>query len=83
MARGAEEVLRPHPAVMRVLFVALIVLAGAAACSDSGSTGKPDDKSKRPVGMSEDIWKAYSGAESGLGADVKDNKKKSPDTEKK
>jgi len=67
---------------MRVLFVALIVLAGAAACSDSGSAGKPDDKSKkRPVGMSEDIWKAYSGAESGLGEDVKD--KKSPDTEKK
>ncbi len=66
---------------MRVLFVALIVLAGAAACSDAGSAGNPDDKSKRPVGMSEDIWKVYSGAE-GVGEEVKDTKKSS-DTEKK
>ena len=62
----------------RVVLVLALLLA---ACSESGGE-KSEDKSKRPIGMSEEIWKIYGGVESGVGAD-KSEDKKDPPTEKK
>jgi hypothetical protein len=56
---------------MRTVFIALILL-GLAGCTDSQPEPASKSGEKRPVGMSEDIWKVYSGAESGVGDDVKD-----------
>jgi hypothetical protein len=64
---------------MRALLIAvgLVLLAG---CSEGPSTGASKPGEKRPVGMPDDIWKVYSGAESGVG---EGEKAKDPPTEKK
>jgi hypothetical protein len=45
------------------LIVALLILAG---CSDDKSGLTPAERAKKARGMSEDIWKVYSGTESGV-----------------
>jgi hypothetical protein len=59
---------------------ALLALALASlalgGCSDSPSSPSAKPGAQRPVGIPEDIWKAYSGAESGVGGEAKDAKDK-------
>jgi hypothetical protein len=46
-----------------VLVLGFLVLAG---CSDSPQGAGSRPGGERPAGMPEDIWKVYSGAESGV-----------------
>lgn len=59
---------------MFVLHLVVIVTAlGLGACSESPSGQGPKERSGLSSGMSEDIWKAYGGAESGgVSDDAKD-----------
>jgi hypothetical protein len=59
---------------MRTLHLVVVVAAlGLVACSESPSAKGPKERSGLSSGMSEDIWKAYSGAESGgVSDDAKD-----------
>jgi hypothetical protein len=66
-------------------FIAVLTLAFLAGCSENpagpaAQPGDPKPADKRSIGMPEDIWKVYSGAESGVGEGEKD---KSPAQEKK
>ena len=63
--------------MMRII-LALAVLA-VFGCSDGGAF-KTEEKSKRPVGMSEEIWKIYGGAESGV---MEDKPKDAPPAQDK
>jgi hypothetical protein len=56
---------------MRLLIVVAIAVL-LAACTESGDGAKSGEKAKRPIGMSEEIWKIYGGAESGVTDDTKD-----------
>jgi hypothetical protein len=57
---------------MRTLQLLVVLAAlGLAACSESPS-GQGPKKPGLSSGMSEDIWKAYSGTESGVGEAGKD-----------
>jgi hypothetical protein len=51
------------PTVLVLLTTAFLV-----GCSDAPS----GEKDKRPVGISEEVWKVYSGTESGVTDDKKD-----------
>lgn len=52
----------------------LTALLAAAGCSDAPArSGRPEERGK---GMSEDIWKAYSGTESGVSEREAPEKKK-------
>jgi hypothetical protein len=69
---------------MRSALVPLALAALAlASCSDSpySQPAKPGDE--RPVGIPEDIWKAYSGAESGVGGEAKDKDAPTKDAQSK
>jgi hypothetical protein len=58
---------------MRTLPVLVVLAAlGVAACSESPSTTGPKERSGLSSGMSDDIWKAYSGTESGVSDAGKD-----------
>jgi hypothetical protein len=59
------------------IFILVLALAFLAGCSENPSSpsAQPGDKpagEKRSIGMPEDIWKVYSGAESGVGDAPKD-----------
>lgn len=62
-----------------VYLVAIVAALGLGACSESPSGKGPKERTGISQGMSEDIWRAYSGAESGVGGDSKDK----PQEEKK
>jgi hypothetical protein len=53
---------------MWLTILALVTAALLVACSDAPSS----EKDKRPVGMSEEVWKVYGGTESGVTDDKKD-----------
>lgn len=62
------------------LLLPIVLLVGGC----DGGPIKTEDKSKRPVGMSEEIWKIYGGAESGVMEDKpKDAPQDTPAQEKK
>jgi hypothetical protein len=65
----------------------LIPLLGAvllfAACTESGEGAKSGTKERRPGGMSEEIWKIYSGTESGVADEAKDKPQDAKPPEKK
>jgi hypothetical protein len=54
-----------------------------AACTEGGDGAKSGGKERRPGGMSEEIWKIYSGAESGLADAPKDKPQDAKPPEKK
>jgi hypothetical protein len=58
---------------MRPLPVVLAVTLTVAACSDAGTTPAAGEKARRGQGMSEEIWKIYSGTEAGVGGEEKPN----------
>jgi hypothetical protein len=62
------------------LALAFLALAG---CSDSPSAPAAKPGGGRPVGIPEDIWKAYSGAESGVGGEAKDKDAQTKDAQSK
>lgn len=65
---------------MRMLCVVAVVVAlGMGACSESPSGQEPKKKPGISSGMSEDIWKAYGGTESG---GVTDDPKDKPQEKK-
>ncbi len=66
---------------MRIRYLVVIVTAlGLGACSESPSAqGPKKERSGLSSGMSEDIWKAYGGTESG---GVSDNAKDKPQEKK-
>ena len=55
------------------LVVAIAAALGLAACSESPSATEPKERTGISKGMSDDIWKAYGGMESGgVSDDAKD-----------
>jgi hypothetical protein len=50
----------------------LTVILALAACTDAGTAPASGEKAKRGQGMSEEIWKIYSGTESGVSDETKD-----------
>ncbi|HEU4439039.1 MAG TPA: hypothetical protein VFT36_07295 [Methylomirabilota bacterium] len=58
----------------RRLLLALIGLA-LAACSEDQSGTSPAERAKQGKGMSDEIWKIYSGTESGVADEAKEPKK--------
>jgi hypothetical protein len=57
------------------LLFAFLLLAG---CSEDQSHLTPAERAKKGRGMSEDIWKIYSGTESGVADEQSDAAKKAP-----
>ncbi len=58
----------------RALLPLLAALLAVAGCSDApGGGGRPQERGK---GMSEDVWKVYSGTESGVSESEAPDKKK-------
>jgi hypothetical protein len=54
---------------MRLLVLA--VTLSLTACSDAGTAPASGEKAERGQGMSEEIWKIYSGTESGVSDETK------------
>lgn len=58
---------------MHFLLLVGVLACALVGCSDDKAGLSPAERAKGKGGMSEDIWKVYSGAESGV-ADDKDAK---------
>lgn len=56
---------------MRLLVLA-VVMAAVCGCSDSRDGLTPAERAKRAPQMSDEVWKVYSGTESGVSDAKKD-----------
>ena len=65
----------------RRLLLALIGLA-LVACSEDQSGTSPAERAKQGKGMSDEIWKIYSGTESGVADEAKEAKESKKDAPK-
>jgi len=66
----------PRPArLASILLAVVLIAAGCSKGPEAPSSGEPP---KRPVGMSEEVWKVYGGAESGVTEEKKDTRREKP-----
>lgn len=65
---------RPTDTTMRLLVV-IALSASLWGCSDSGDGLTPAERAKRAPKMSDEVWKVYSGTESGVSDAKKDEQR--------
>lgn len=57
---------------MRRRLLLVLIAAALSACSEDRSGLGPAERAKQGKGMSDEIWKIYSGAESGVGDEARE-----------